>query len=168
MTTTISPALANGIASMEFTRGVFHKVLDATPEDKITSQPWTGANHALWNVGHIALTDNYFLTALSGQESPLPESWEGLFGMGSQPVDDASKYPSFEEVKEALAERRTALIDWLSSLSEEKLAEELPENLRGFAANHAALPGTLACHEALHVGQITACRKAFGLDPAFG
>src|SRR5260370_33237340 len=62
-------------------------------------------NHALWFAGHMATTDNYFISRVApGREKPL-EGWDKLFGMGSKPTNDPEDYPPVAEVVETMRER---------------------------------------------------------------
>lgn len=167
-TTTESTVKSCGLAALEFSRGFLEQLADGIPPDKATHQPVNTANHLLWILGHSAVTDDYFISTLAGQEAKCPENWGELFGMGSEPVDDPSKYPALDEVKTVMAERREALVAWLGSLDDDALAEPLPEDLQGFAANRGALMATLAAHEAMHVGQLSVIRKSLGLPRVMG
>ncbi|MHC5023302.1 MAG: DinB family protein [Planctomycetota bacterium] len=165
---TSSPVHANGIANMEFSRRLLEMLAEDFPEEKLTFQPVTGANHVLWQLGHMAWTDDYFLANLLGGTSNIPESWTELFGMGSEPTDEPGRYPSVEEVRPIMQERRAALCDWFRSRTEAQLAEPLPEDYQTFAPNFGALMGAMAAHESMHAGQITVIRKAIGLARKLG
>ena len=127
---------------------------------------WT--NHALWVLGHLACTDNYFLTSLGQREAVIEESWNKLFGMGANPIADPTAYPSLGEIKAGLQRTRDALIDWLGSLDEQQLAAPLPDELLGFAPTFAAVAGSIAWHEGFHAGQLSAIRRSLGLPRLFG
>ena len=116
----------------------------------------------------MAYADNYFAGTLGGQDTEWPEGWDELFGMGSEPKPDASAYPPIAEVRAILEKNRTLLLEWLGGLSEDDLEKPLPEGLAGFAPNFGALIGSLAVHEAMHVGQITLIRKALQLPRVLG
>jgi len=163
-----SNVLANGVAALELSRGFIDGLIKDIPADKITSQPVANGNHVLWNLGHLAATDDYFLGVVTGKPSALPKEWESLFGMGSEPKSDAKAYPPLAEVKKAFNERRAALLSWARSQSEEQLASPLPDNLKSFAPTRGALLSALAFHDGVHAGQITVCRKALGLKPSMG
>lgn len=171
-TTTTSPLAArlieSGLASLDFIRGTVEKLLDATPAGQHLARPGGKANHALWIVGHLACTDDFFLRTLAGQERGIPESWDGLFGMGSEPSDDAKDYPRMDEVRAAMADRRAALRTWLATLDEKQLAAPLPAELEGFAPDYAALMGAMAAHEGMHAGQLTVIRRCAGLPFLYG
>jgi len=167
----VSPFLAPGLAALNFARGAVEKLIDACPANARLHCVCPGANHLTWIVGHLAWTDDYFVTALGGQESNLPggfDNWNAMFGMASTPVDDPAAYPPFEQVRRAFDERHQAVVDWFASLDESKLSEPLPDDLRNFAPTFAALPGSMAAHEGMHAGQITVIRKSLGLPLVMG
>ena len=160
--------LEAGLTTMEFARGNTFSFIEEVPEDKWCHQPIPDCNHTAWIVGHLAATDDYFLSTLSGRPSCLPERFKELFAMGSKPVGDSSAYPSPSELKAKLSGCREDLVAWLKSLDETKLLSPLPGDLANFAPSHAALCPVLAWHEGLHGGQLTMIRKALGIAPKFG
>src|SRR5689334_2128474 len=96
-----------------------------TPE-QWTFQVHPACNHALWFAGHMATSDNFFLSLVAPEKSrPLPE-FQTQFGMGSQPTSDPAAYPSPEAVVATMRERRSALLNALESMSDEDLAEKTP------------------------------------------
>jgi uncharacterized damage-inducible protein DinB len=159
--------LEGGFERLEFARRVTLMLTEEIPDDQLCHQPFGGTNHALWNLGHVAATDNFFMSAVGGLASRHPNSWNALFGPGSQPKPDLSAYPSIAEIRGALAANREALVAWFKSMSDEELRSPLPEELKGFASCRAALPGSIAWHEGFHAGQISVVRKSLGLKPKF-
>ena len=160
--------ISSGLASLNFSRQALLGLLDGIPAEKLTHQLTPGGNHALWIAGHIANADDFFLSTLAGTEPKHPDKWRDLFGQGSKPINDAAAYPSLDDVKQALANRREELLAWFQSLSSEKLAEPLPADYQQFAPNFGAFPGTLAWHEGLHAGQLSMIRRDLGLGFVFG
>ncbi len=165
--TTESALLASGLQAMRFGRGFLKMMLEKTPDELFHSQPYEGANHAAWVVGHLANSDDFFLKALAGQEPRLPKDWDELFGMNSKPMSDPKKYPSRTELVAALDERRTAMERWLGDLSDKQLLEPIEGNLAQFAPNRAQLGSSCSFHDAFHAAQISAARRATGLPPLF-
>jgi uncharacterized damage-inducible protein DinB len=163
-----STMIEGGLIVLEFSRRALLGMLEDIPKDRWVHQPITTANHAAWIVGHLAHTDNFFLTSVAGRPSQIPAEWDSLFGMGSQPVGDASAYPNSAELKDQLRARREDLIAWLRGLSEAQAQSELPEELRVFAPSVGALPNSIAWHEGMHTGQLTVVRKSLGIAPKFG
>src|ERR1700750_3403860 len=68
-----------------------------------TPQEWTfqvhpNCNHALWFAGHMAQSDNFFLSLVAPKQAIALPEFQTQFGMGSQPTDDPSVYPPPENV----------------------------------------------------------------------
>ncbi len=167
-TTTISTGLETGLAALAFSRHILDGFLSDFPEEKLTYQPFPGANHVLWNAGHLALTDDFFLIQLGGKQAQCPESWNELFWMGSTPIDEPGKYPSLAEIQKALQDNRAALVKWFKAMTPEELTEPLPDDYEGFASDRCKLISTIACHETMHTGQISVIRNALKLKRQFG
>ena len=157
-----------GLAALAFSRKILLSLLEDVPEAKLCFQPFPGANHVLWTMGHLAWTDDSFLTGVAGMPSGLPPGFADAFQWGTTPVPDASKYPSLAVIRDQLASRREALTSWLRSLNPTQLASPLPADWGGFAPNFATLPASLAWHEGFHTGQIAVVRKALGFKPKTG
>ena len=157
-----------GLAALAFSRRVLLRLLDGFDDSNALVRLGGTGSHAMHLVGHVATTDEFFRTTLSGEAWGLPPAYRELFGMGAEPSDDAGAYPAFEEVLGHLEGRRAALVGWFGSLDEAGLLEPLPEMLRGFAANRAVLMSTLAFHEGFHAGQVSGIRKHLGMARALG
>lgn len=160
--------LESGLTNLEFARRFTFSLLEDISEDQWCHQPVVDGNHAAWVVGHLASTDDFFLSTLSGRPSGLPDKWKELFGMGSKPTPDLAGYPSPAELKSKLSGCREDFVAWLKSLDEKKLLSPLPGDLQSFAPSHVAMCGTLAWHEGLHAGQLTMIRKSLGIGPKLG
>lgn len=160
--------LQTGLDTLAFSRKAFMGLLESIPEDKLCHQPFDSANHAMWIAGHLACTDEYFLSKLGGRPFNKFEAWEKTFFMGSKPTPNPSDYPAITEVKETLANNREQLISWLKTWDDATLRSPLPGDLKDFAKTHASWITTLAWHEGMHTGQLATIRKSLGLAPIFG
>jgi hypothetical protein len=135
-----------------------------------TPQQWThqvqpGVNHALWFAGHMAVSDNFFVSVLDpAQVKDLGES-QRLFGVGSQPVDDPAHYPPPEAVLEQMRERRQTLLGILETLSDEDLAKKTPPGSPNFLADLGSVFEMAIWHEGVHTGQLSIARRAIGCEP---
>lgn len=134
-----------------------------------TPQEWThqvhpGTNHALWFAGHMAMADNYFLTVVSPARAKKLDAFEAPFGMKSQPTANPADYPPPEEVLAAMRDRRAALLAALEELSDERLAEKLPQPSQLFT-DLASVFELAIWHEGLHAGQISLVRRSLGHSP---
>ena len=174
VTPTTSEAATHCIHQLRFSRGGLLRVLEGFPADKLIALPdfasgGAVANHALWIVGHLATTDDWFLNQMdTNEKTQLSDHWHEIFGGGSKPVADASKYPPFAELQNALQQQRDRLINWFTQRSAKELAAPTPEKWKKYAPTVADFAFFLAWHEGYHAGQLSVVRKALGLAPAFG
>ena len=135
-----------------------------TPE-QWTYQVHPSCNHALWFPGHMATSDNFFLSLVAPDRSrPLPE-FQAKFGMGSQPTNDPSVYPAPEAVLEVMRERRGALLQTLDAMSDEELARKTPAGAPEFLPDVSSVFELAVWHEGQHAGQLTVARRALGYPP---
>lgn len=125
-------------------------------------------NHPLWVLGHLAWTDGALLSGYvkKGQSNPL-EDWSGLFGMGSQPVADAAKYPAKAEILARWDKMRDQVNATLDQLSDSDLAQPTGADTEFFSTVGNCL-AALAIHQAFHAGQVSVIRQALGKKRLFG
>jgi len=163
-----SRELDTGIGSLRFSRRLALGLLDGIPAENWLHVPVASGNHATWIAGHLAWEDDDILAHLiDGRGSKLPQAWHQRFSQGSRPTTEASDYPGHEEIRAALHTIRAELISFFTA-SQDRLADPVPEDVHALAKDLAALMPALACHEMLHVGQLTVIRKSLQLPPVFG
>lgn len=167
-TPTAPHALARpGLAAMELSRGLLNGLAKDLEGDGLFKTPCSGGNHAAWIMGHIAVSEDFFRSTMGGAPSQFPLSWGTMFGINSECVPDAKKYPPKAELLDALGKSRAAFVGWASGLDEAGLRRELPENLRQFGPDVAAMIAKMAFHEGFHTGQFSVARRAQGLPRLF-
>ncbi len=66
-------------------RGVLVGMGDALPEEKLTVMPAGFNNHALWNLGHLAITEQLLVYGLSNLPKSFDEATINDFRKGSSP-----------------------------------------------------------------------------------
>lgn len=157
----------DGLRNMEWGRMLLTEMAKATPDDKFYEVPCEGGNHAAWNIGHIAVTDDLIRAQLGGGEPVLSTEWHDMFKGGSVCKPGAEGHPTREELLDGLARSRAAVVAWLSGLSESELNEPLTGGIAELAQDRIMLMGSLASHEAFHAGQISVARRVFGMPPLF-
>ena len=136
--------------------------------DEWVHQVHEKANHALWCAGHIANTDNFALTILAPDRVRNLDGYQELFGGGSQPTGDASKYPKPEEVLAYLKERRETLLNVLDAMSEDDLGKPTSDEAPEFMPTVESVFRILIWHEGLHTGQASIAHRGLGRAPALG
>lgn len=151
----------------DMSRGMLARLAeDFTPEEATRR---AGSHKPLvWFLGHVAVTDNYFLTLFGGHESAIPEERLARYGRGSDGSADFSD-ASLEEliaVLDTLKERVHAVI---AALAPEDL-ERAPATPVGHPAfkNLGSALALVVSHCAYHAGQIGDLRRELGKDPIFG
>ena len=128
-----------------------------------------GGNHPLWVLGHITFVEAGVPSILFGEPHPL-ERWAPLFAPGSEPIADASAYPSFDEVLRAYRAVRARNLKILEELGEEGLDRPTTAPPRGLEDAMRTAGDTffvLALHQMNHRGQVAYARRALGRKPLF-
>ncbi|MBC8356107.1 MAG: DinB family protein [Planctomycetes bacterium] len=141
-------------------------------QDFKTPEAWTAmvhasANHALWFAGHMANTDNFFISIVSPDQAVERSGFAEQFGVGSHPTRELSDYPPVDEVLAFMRDRRAALLDIFDSLSEEDFAKSTPDGTPNFLADIGSVFEMAVWHEGLHSGQLSVTRRSLGYEPAF-
>ena len=129
-----------------------------------------GGNHPLWCVAHMTYAEGNLVDVLcQGKPNPVAD-WESRFDMGTTPSDDASIYPSYEEVLAKAAEVRAATMEYVETLTDEDL--DKPSTAEGDMAQWFGTIGQclagIPVHVGYHGGQIADCRRADGRPPLMG
>ena len=153
------------LAAFDWTQSQFVSMFDAISAEDFLHQPFPGANHALWTMGHIGTVDQYCLQKYAGRESALTEQYRSLFFAKSIPSPNSGDYPPIGEVRAFFDESRRAFRDWLASLDDERLAASLPADRQQFGSSLAEVLFRLVWHEGIHYGQLTVLRKSLGQAP---
>lgn len=137
-----------------------------TPE-QWTFQVHPSCNHALWFAGHMATSDNFFLSLVAPERSQKLPDFQAKFGMGSQPTNQPAEYPAPESVLQAMRERRAALLSVLDQMSDDDLAKKTPSGAPDFLPDVASVFELAIWHEGQHSGQVSVARRALGHKPLF-
>jgi hypothetical protein len=137
---------------------------DLSPENYF-EQPIAGMNHPGWILGHLTFVAQFGVTLCEG-EGWLDEVWNEKFGVGSKPSNDASQYPSSQELFASYEDGHARLTHAAQSLNKTFLDKPTEiEALRPmFPTQGLLLAHILTSHEATHLGQLSAWRRAMALD----
>jgi uncharacterized damage-inducible protein DinB len=130
-------------------------------EQQMVEQPAGVPNHATWTLGHVIYSCQGIANELAAQRW-LPDDWESIFGYGSTPVSDLSRYPSKSEMLRALTDAADRLHQTLLSVSESALKQSLPDETLP-TMGHLLLQVVIA-HTAFHAGQLAVWRRAIGKE----
>jgi uncharacterized damage-inducible protein DinB len=163
----MNPLRDHLLSELAWARRCTEDVLKDWPEDRTLFRTGESDNHLTWTLGHLALSDEWILTMLTGEKSPLPEHYGKLFGYQSTVQDDPSVYPSMDEVRGHFQASRARLRAWMEAATDEQLAGPLDDGGVGFASTPREALSKEAWHEGWHAGQLAPLRRALGLKPAF-
>lgn len=149
-----------------FQTGYARALVGDIADDQMTVQPAAGMNHPAWVLGHLASTA-VFGSSMLGLDLATPEGWGGLFGSKSQPTPYRSDYPAKAELLEWFVKLREGLAGAVRSADPSRFDAETPhEGLRRFVPTVGdAVVFMLTTHEAIHLGQLSAWRRAMGMPP---
>ncbi|MEX2186607.1 MAG: DinB family protein [Pirellulales bacterium] len=134
----------------------------------MAAQPFDGANHPAWILGHVIVTFDG-ISKMLGHAATAPDKWGALFGRASTPTADRSAYPSKAELLAAL----DAALDAATAAAAEATPEQVagPHSVeilkRGLPTKGDLIAMLLTTHFAQHLGQLSAWRRAMGGQPLF-
>jgi len=142
-------------------RMIADNVQGMTAEQSL-AQPFPAGNCANWILGHMTNVQNGVMR-LVGQE-PVWVS-DQLSNAGWNPITSRTKAIAWESLRDRMLDSRERCVAAISSLSEEKLADEVPHPFGG-TTSRGQLLSTLAFHQAYHAGQLGIARRIAGLEGA--
>jgi len=138
---------------------------DVDPADWFR-QPAEGVTHIAWQIGHLAIAEyRLALAQLRGtrteDEEFVPGNYVELFGRGSVPSPDASKYPTAESIRQTFDSIHQHALAELPSLPDGDL--DSPP-MREHPLFNTKIESLLWCarHELIHAGQIGLLKRLLG------
>jgi hypothetical protein len=140
------------------------KLVADIPAERMCEQPASGMNHPLWILGHLTFSLDRMAKML-GAESHVDQDWADVFSPGTRPSTDVSRYPSKDDVLAAFEAARQRLVTAVKQTPDEVLAREFPhEQFRSLLPTIGiAVTQVLTAHLGMHLGQLSAWRRAAGM-----
>lgn len=157
---------AKEITVLRFMQGYGDDLLaDIEPQD-MCKQPVSGMNHPAWIIGHLAMAVDSHAESVGGTSQLI--TWQEQFDYGTTLTTDPADYPAKPELIEAWHAANERFIAAVSSAP----PEALNTPTQGPAAQGLPTVGdftsfSLTAHTALHLGQLSAWRRADGRQPLF-
>lgn len=127
------------------------------------------SNHPAFVLGHLSIYPCRIVEDLGGDASAIApsEKYEALFSPSATCLDDpdGNLYPAMDEIKEKFFAAHHAAIESLLAAKDENFAVENPnEKMRSkFGTQGSMHAFYLGGHIMIHMGQISAWRRAMGL-----
>ncbi|MEM7627066.1 MAG: DinB family protein [Planctomycetota bacterium] len=139
--------------------------------EDLVDQPLTRVsprgNHAMWCVGHMALSDGMMVAALTQGENPF-QHWDSVFNSGAPLSDDDADYPSYADVLDAFDQNRRVIVAGLDALTEADLGRpnpQAPEGFEEFFGTLGKVAASVPLHTMHHRGQLADIRRALSREP---
>jgi hypothetical protein len=157
-----SNARDRALSVLAYSHKSFGEYAFAIPESQATTQPAGHRNHALWQIGHMAVNNQWFAHMIDGRGIQTPAAWNDLFGMGSEPKPDASIYPPLGELKAAFTKSLERITDAAHSYTDAELNHPCTGESGGFLTDKMDSILKAAWHHGYHTGQVATLKKALG------
>jgi uncharacterized damage-inducible protein DinB len=158
------PELVTAAQIYQRNESLLAKAIGGITAEQWTWRPQESSNSALWILGHMVWARSRALKLL-GVSWTAP--WLTHFERGSKP-EDASQYPSSEEVLIAWEELSAGFPPALEAASTAAMAAPAPEPSPSFDGTVGGMVSFLAMHETYHVGQVVYVRRMLGRDKVAG
>ena len=147
--------------------GYAETLLKDIPAARFAHMPHPTMNHPAFCIGHLSLYPNK-LFGLIGQPNKVVEKkgYDDLFKSGTACVEQDGRYPHKDEIVAHFMERYHAIINAIATTPDEIFARENPLEGRMkeiFPQVGIAVNFMLNNHVMMHLGQISAWRRAVGL-----
>ena len=159
----MSTIATNTAATINYAKQILADIDDS----RMCEQP-AGLNHPAWLLVHLSTAADYAAKLLGGQ-GVCPESWNAM-GDTKKPLSQIrSDYPPKEELISTFETAFQNAASLYEKLGEEELGK--PQKL-GFFETELPSVGDMAtflvlAHTNLHLGQLSAWRRAIGKAPLF-
>jgi hypothetical protein len=171
MTTTTATTVGIGsmiAANLRMAIMYTEKLCADIPADKFGHMPCKGMNHPLFNIGHLSLYAERVLNMVGREDlaRKADPKHEELFKAGSPCVEQDGRYPSKDAVVKQFMDRYKVVADALPKVSDEVFAKPNPSGGRMteiLPTVGAAVMFMCGSHLQMHLGQISAWRRAIGL-----
>lgn len=157
------------IRRIEAAREDTKRFLEDLSDDEWFAQPFEGANHIAWQVGHLATAEYGIVVGEAlgrtfADVDWLTDDFRTLFRRESVPQSDAGSYPQPTEIVAMLDRVHRHALDGLATVSDDLLDEP---SAHGHPLAETRLDALHLCawHEGVHTGQIAMLRRAIGRPP---
>ena len=124
-------------------------------------RPAPAANHAIWQMGHLANATRGLVTACDPGVAFAFED-DARFGKSKAGFDDIAAFASKAELLGRFESAMQTAAAWVATLTEADLARPTPEPLKNFAPTVGSVAIALTSHATMHLGQFQVARRALG------
>lgn len=128
-----------------------------------------GGQNPAWIIGHLGLVANHLIKSFGGQPNVDVEEWSKRFGGGSDVPSEPGDGPDWDAIVAAWRDAQPELLRLAGTVTKEmrKAPNTMPVLKDGLATMGDFFSFVLTGHEALHLGQLSAWRRAQGKAQIF-
>ncbi len=130
-------------------------------EAEMLTRPCPGANHPLWQVGHLCVAETNIMNAVKPGAMPeLPAGFADKFAnKKTNHIDDPKLLATKQQVVDLFIKTHQAAMAFTKTLTDADLDKPAPENFRKMFPTVGDVMGLQATHVMMHVGQIQVARR---------
>lgn len=126
-------------------------------------RPVPAANHAAWQLGHLAAAETSLVNSCTPGAAPeLPAGFADKFKKENSSIDDPKAFATKAQLLDILIKVRTASAAWVKTLTPADMAKPGPERMRHMCPTVGHIASLLPGHVAMHVGQFQVIRRKLG------
>jgi len=153
-----------------FNLGILDKMMEDVGDDELAAQPIPKMNSPRWILGHLAIAHDMMLQMLEA-DGVCPSGWREAFGPGSVPNAEGLPTPTKTELLDALRQQFERFQDVSKRVTPDTLAKSHAARLeilqKVFPTRGELTAQLVSNHFALHLGQLSAWRRATGRAAMF-
>jgi hypothetical protein len=155
-------AIRDAISTGEFIcLGYLQDLTDA----ELLHRPAPGANHILWQLGHLIASEHRMLEIVKPGSMPaLPSGFADRYKKETAGSDNPADFDSRETLMQTFRAQRDGTLRVLSQITAEDL--DRPSGV-SYAATVCALLNMQSVHWLMHAGQWAVTRRQLGRPPLF-
>jgi len=143
------------------TKGMIESALADFSDADMMFRPAKTANHAIWQLGHLANSVRNIVTTCDPSIA-FPFEDDVRFGKSKAPLDDAAFFPTRAELLGRWNQSMDIAAAWVAKLGDADFAKPSPERMQRFAPTVGNVAILLGSHPYMHLGQFQVTRRALG------
>lgn len=125
-------------------------------------RPVPAMNHIAWQLGHLIVAENSFMTMLGHAMPELPAGFKEAHAKEMATSNDATKFAKKDVYLALMGKQHEATLKHLAATADADLDKPGPEPVRSYAPTVGSLFALIGSHEWMHQGQFVAVRRALG------
>ena len=135
-------------------------VADFTDKEML-ARPCPGANHPIWQIGHLCVAETNIVNAIKPGAMPeLPAGFADKFAnKKTNHIDDPKQLATKQQVMDLFIKTHQATMAFTKTLTEADLDKPAPERFVKMMPTVGDLLAMQSWHAMMHIGQIQVARR---------